>query len=297
MSILSNKRVEDLTGQRFGYLIVLKFDYEKIEGKRKTYFWLCQCDCGQTKSFTRYEILRQEVASCGCQFKKTPIHNLLGMTFGRWKVIGTAPNKGRRRYFLCECECGTQRNVNVDGLTGGLSKSCGCLKAEQQSTRAKTHGAKSKSVNQSGLHAKTYSAWQGMINRCRYERLKCWKNYGGRGIKVCPQWEHSFEQFLADMGEKPSTSHSIERKFVDGDYTPDNCVWATRKEQSRNTRRTVLLTHNGKTQCVADWAIELGFSVSSLHDRLRLGWTVEEALTVPKNTRIADWRKLHSQGT
>lgn len=294
MSILSNKRVEDLTGRQFGYLTVLRFDHEKVVGANKMFFWLCQCECGETKSLTRSHILSHQSASCGCQFKRKPIPDLTGKVFTRWTVIEPSPEQTKPAKYLCICECGNSKNISAYNLMNGLSHSCGCLKSEILSAKAKTHGAKSKGVDQNGLYAKTYRAWRGMIDRCRYESHKYWKNYGGRGIKVCPQWEHSFEQFLADMGEKPSASHTIERKIVDKNYTPDNCVWATRKEQARNTRRTVLLTHNGKTQCVADWAVELGFNTSSLHDRRRLGWTVEEILTVPKNTRIADWRKLHS---
>lgn len=116
-----------------------------------------------------------------------------------------------------------------------------------------------------------------MLDRCRRPNNHAFASYGARGIKVCQRW-HSFENFAADMGERPSTRHSLDRIDNNGSYEPGNVRWATPAEQVRNTRRSVLLTMDGKTLCVADWATELGISRYTLYDRLRRGWTPSRTL-------------------
>ncbi|MGY8988455.1 MAG: hypothetical protein ACKVG7_07840, partial [Flavobacteriales bacterium] len=106
--------------------------------------------------------------------------------------------------------------------------------------------------------------------------------YGGRGISVCDRWRDSFENFLADMGERPSNEHSIDRKDNDGNYEPDNCRWATKKEQGRNRRSNRILTFNNKTQTLIEWSEELGISSAVIRQRIKAsGWSIEEALTTP----------------
>ncbi len=125
----------------------------------------------------------------------------------------------------------------------------------------------------------THVIWLGMIQRCRDPNAQDWDRYGGRGIKVCERWQ-SFENFLADMGVRPD-GMSVERDDNDGDYTPDNCRWATRSEQQRNRRSNVLLTYNGETLCVAEWAIRTGINRMTLHTRINRDWPVERILTAP----------------
>lgn len=134
------------------------------------------------------------------------------------------------------------------------------------------------------VHGKTgtpeFNAWQAMHARCSNLRCKSYKNYGGRGIKVCRHWA-TFENFLDDVGERPSAKHSLERKDNAGDYVPSNCVWATAQEQANNRRSNVWLTCEGRTQTLQQWADELGTTHTTLYMRLRRGWTVEKALTYP----------------
>jgi hypothetical protein len=121
--------------------------------------------------------------------------------------------------------------------------------------------------------------WRGIINRCTDHRRPGYKNYGGRGISICERWM-TFENFLEDMGKRPSVKHSVDRRDNDGWYCPENCYWATRAQQSRNTRRTRFLEFNGKRQCMTDWAHELGVNPALLATRLNLlKWPVEKALT------------------
>ena len=120
-----------------------------------------------------------------------------------------------------------------------------------------------------------------MIRRCVSPEDPSYPRYGGRGIHVCQRWMDSLENFIADMGRRPSPKHSIERKDNDRGYEPDNCVWATRAEQSRNTSRNRLLTFNGQTMCLTDWAIATGINRSAIRLRLNRGWSVADALSTP----------------
>ena len=125
----------------------------------------------------------------------------------------------------------------------------------------------------------TYRTWSHMKGRCSNPNEARYKDYGGRGIKVCERWM-KFENFLEDMGEKPDNK-TLDRIDNDGDYCPENCRWATIDQQSRNTRRSKIMTYNGKTQPMIDWAEELGISYAVLKTRTRRGWTTERALGTP----------------
>ncbi len=131
--------------------------------------------------------------------------------------------------------------------------------------------------------SREYRSWQMMKHRCHNPRYTQFRDYGGRGIAVCPRWRDSFEDFLADMGPRP-VGTSIDRIDKNGNYEPSNCRWATEQEQKRNTRRNVLMTFNGKTQCLTDWAAESGIPYKTLEARRRYGWTDERALTQPVQT-------------
>jgi hypothetical protein len=125
-----------------------------------------------------------------------------------------------------------------------------------------------------------YKTWFGMMDRCRKPTHQLFELYGGRGITVCERW-HLFENFYADMGDKPGPGYSIERKDNDGNYCPENCVWATAKDQARNRRNITALTWRGKTQTVSAWAEELGMLYVTLKQRLRTGKPLDDILTRP----------------
>jgi hypothetical protein len=127
----------------------------------------------------------------------------------------------------------------------------------------------------------TYSIWIGMRQRCTNPNAPHYGCYGGRGIKVCERWQ-LYENFLSDMGERP-TGLSIDRVNNDGDYEPSNCRWATKQEQVENTRSNRTLTLNGETLTLSAWARRLGWPPVTIHNRLLRGWSVEDALTKPRN--------------
>lgn len=142
----------------------------------------------------------------------------------------------------------------------------------------KQHGHTTKTTS-----SPTYKSWHMMKQRCTNPKYSQYNDYGGRGITVCTQWLE-FSAFLADMGVRPAGA-SLERLDNAKGYSPDNCVWADRKQQQRNMRRNRNLTHNGVTMCMSDWAAELGLKPHSLSKRIDVcGWSVEKALSTPKKS-------------
>ncbi len=127
-----------------------------------------------------------------------------------------------------------------------------------------------------------YRAWRNMRQRCNNKNVPNYYRYGGRGITVCQQWD-TFETFLEDMGLRPSAKHSIDRRDNNGNYEPSNCYWATREQQENNKESTILLTHNGRTLSLAQWAKELGMSYDHIRSRYRYGWDIASIIKTPKN--------------
>lgn len=120
-----------------------------------------------------------------------------------------------------------------------------------------------------------------MLQRCFNPDAPEYRNYGARDITVCERWRNSFEAFYSDIGPRPTKNHSIERINNSGDYSPENCRWATQKEQSRNKRNNRFLTYKGETLSMVEWAERLGMSYSVLNNRMFYNWPIERALTEP----------------
>jgi len=152
--------------------------------------------------------------------------DITGEKFGKLTAIReVGRGKWNKRRYLCSCDCGKAKLVTFDHLRSGSSKSCGCVAAKKASERLTKHG----------MHnTKVYGAWHNIKARCNKPNNKHYHNYGGRGIKMCVEWEESFEAFYADMGDPPSSSHSVERVDNNKGYEPSNCKWATPIEQAVN---------------------------------------------------------------
>jgi len=152
---------------------------------------------------------------------------MAGMVVGRLTVLELAENDKRHRaQWLCQCSCGTTKVLGGIALRRKAILSCGCLRDEKIAAVRRTHRM---------TRSPEYHVFSGMVARCENKKNGRYHRYGGRGIKVCSRWRDNFEVFLADMGERPSSKHTIERLDNDGDYEPGNCVWATRKQNDRNT--------------------------------------------------------------
>lgn len=180
-----------------------------------------------------------------------------------------------RALWLARCDCGKEKVVAVSDIRNGHTRSCGCLRHKLLVQRMTKHGHSTRAGWSS-----TYKKWKGMIDRCTHKSFSKWEHYGGRGIRVCKRWRSSFEAFLEDMGEAP-TGMSLDRINPDGNYTPGNCRWATQKQQARNKRTSVMVTARGETLCVAEWAERVGICETSIHRRLRKGWSHERAVFTP----------------
>lgn len=206
--------------------------------------------------------------------------DLTGQRFNRLTVVGFS-HRDRKAYFWnCRCDCGNLRTVDANHLKRGNTKSCGCLQREHISTLAEKtltkHGH-----SPSGNETDTYHIWAGVKSRCLNPKNEKFHAYGGRGIKVCERWL-VFSNFLQDMGERPTTKHSIHRKDNDGDYCPGNCSWALKLEQANNTRTNHFLTFKGKRLTMAQWARITGIRYENIKNRINnLGWSVQQALTTP----------------
>lgn len=194
-------------------------------------------------------------------------------------------SKDRHLFWYCVCDCGNITSVNSTHLGSSRIRSCGCLKKEQLAQRVTKHH-----LSQSA----EYVSWTGMKYRCYGVNCKNYKNYGGRGITICDRWLNSFDNFLEDMGFRPTPNHSIDRfPDVNGNYEPSNCRWATDAEQMRNLRGNVNITINGKTLCATDWAKEEGVSMSAglIMERKRNGWSDYDAVFAPKQVNGKKRRK------
>ena len=218
------------TGARFGRLTFVE-RCASLKGESRGLF---RCDCGQSKEINLASVRSGRSKSCGCGHLdgfRSRRRNLEGQRFGRLVAISAFdPGQFARTMWRCRCDCGNPTIVQTQNLLSGHTTSCGCAKVEHTPAN-KTHG---RSMER-GKYL-TYRSWQSMIARCenpRTTRFECW---GGRGIKVCDRWRHSFRSFVEDMGERPR-GLALDRDNNDGDYEPGNCRWATPKEQAANRRR------------------------------------------------------------
>lgn len=189
----------------------------------------------------------------------------IGKRFGRWVVVKANISDG---YHSCLCDCGTLKNVYHHNLVRGKSTSCGCFAREMSRKRA-THGM---------AGTPEYQTWNRMWSRCTNPIVERYKNYGGRGIKVCERWL-SFESFYEDMGAKPSPRHSIGRIDNNGNYCPENCRWETQEEQKSNTSRTIFIAIDGKKRSLIDVSDDIGVRADCLRQRVRAGMEIDALLS------------------
>jgi hypothetical protein len=205
--------------------------------------------------------------------------DITGQKFNRLTVLGVSASTPKWPYmWVVKCDCGNIRVSGKSHLSLGKYTSCGCRKAENKST----HGA----TRKGSIKTQEYGIWEKMKARCYNPSQHAYHRYGGRGILMCERWRTSFSAFYEDMGKRPSKLYQIDRIDNDGPYSPENCRWVTRKEQSRNKSTNVLLHAFGETLCVTDWANRLGITTSSLSKRLRKGWPLEVALSTPRTLKF-----------
>lgn len=195
------------------------------------------------------------------------------------KIVGK--NSSGNYKWLCQCDCGNEKIVLQSNLRAGNTVSCGCHRKEI--LLHKTHGEN---------HTDLYGVWHGMMLRCHTKSYRAYKWYGARGIIVCDHW-HKYENFRDWANQNGyQKGLTIERINNNKGYSPDNCRWATTKEQQNNRRSNHLVTYNGETHNITQWGEITGLGFDTIARRLKNGWSIEDTLTKPKRIRKRKENKL-----
>lgn len=190
------------------------------------------------------------------------IENLIGKKFGRLTVIGIDDKPSRKTYFVCQCDCGNVKTIRGDSLKCGAVKSCGCLKKEQD----KINLTANHSHKQSGT--RLYQIWIGMKMRCNNVHDTSYHRYGGRGIKVCEEWENKFENFYNwSIKNGYDETLTIDRINNDGNYEPNNCRWANAKEQCNNRETNIKITIGNSTKTLTEWCLIFNLDFKMIYAR------------------------------
>lgn len=206
--------------------------------------------------------------------------SLIGKQFGRLTVVGIyGKDKSGHTLLSCRCSCGNMTTAQLYQLRNNIKKSCGCLKKEMGKINFTKHGE---------AHRRLYVLWIGIKKRCYSEKCSSYKNYGGRGIKMCPEWKDdyvAFRDFMLSIGYDESISskyQTIERIDVNGNYEPNNCKLTTMKEQNLNKRNNHLVTYKGVTKTITEFAEDFNLDVNTILNRINnFGYSIEKALEKP----------------
>ena len=263
----------DLTGQRFGKLTVIS----KAEIKDDLRHWKCKCDCGNYIDVPATRLKRGITKSCGClkvDRGREKTKNLIGMRFGKLKVIELETSENGNIKWKCLCDCGNVKIVPSKYLLAGNVRSCGCLRNKFVVSCEKREKLS---------HTRIYNIWTLMKGRCYNIKNRGYKDYGGRGITVCDEWKNDFQKFYDwAMENGYSDELSIDRIDNNGNYEPSNCRWTDVITQANNKRSNTIIEYNGEKKTLAEWSREIGINYNVLKDRLyKLHWNISKAFETP----------------
>lgn len=261
----------DLTGEKFGKLEALrKVNPHITSGGRYITMWECRCGCGNIAIVSSQKLRNGHTTSCGCNKQSNKggrFSDLTGRKFGRLtvlKYLDLHERTDKRKCWLCQCECGEIKSFAANKLINGTTLSCGCLKSERLANLNKKYQYANKRL---------YSIYAAMLERCYNKKNKEYKNYGGRGIKVCEEWEENYDKFAAwafSNGYNVNAKRgecTIDRINVNLDYSPANCRWISNTEQQNNKRRHIFVTYDATIYTLADLARKLAIPYSFMRYR------------------------------
>ena len=257
-----------MNGKRSGNLTIIDFHHKTNAHS----YWRCICDCGRETVVRKDCLSTARTKSCGC-LKSSVAKKNIGEKINRLTIIGLAKTKTGHNGFEALCECGSITIASRSDLKSGHTKSCGCYAKEVKGDGTRTHGK---------AKTRLHGIRNGMTQRCYNPNRKAYKDYGGRGIKVCGEWRSDyvvFENWALGNGYRESLC--IERIDNDGNYEPSNCRWATPKEQANNRRhspRQRVININGQPHFLSDLAKENGLKPDIVSARFRRGWKMPELL-------------------
>ena len=250
-------RLIDLTGRTFGRLFV----FARADNVNGRAYWKCRCNCGNSTVVAASSLRRGNTKSCGCISREK--ENLIGRRFERLTVISESERRGRTLMWHCRCDCAKEVAVSGNDLRSGNTKSCGCLRVEMNTT----HGV---------YDTRLYWIWHGMHRRCNDPKRRIYHRYGGRGIRVCAEWNDANKFYLWAIANGYQDGLQIDRIDNDGDYCPENCRWVTKKENANNTSQSVFIEYEGQRRTIAEWARITGVPHSTIKGRLIAGKPPEE---------------------
>lgn len=272
----------NLVGKRFGELVVVARVGSDPRGKAR---WHVRCDCGEGTFADTNSLRSGTKTSCGCKVgraaaernARTHHGSMVGQQFGRLTVMERrGSDRNQKALWLAECACGARVTKTTGQLRSGHTRSCGCLRSETAKRTFTKHG-----LTAGRRASPEIATWSAMIRRCHDPRESHYPWYGARGIKVCARWRASFGAFLADMGIRPGPGFTLDRIDNDGDYTPENCRWATSAEQSRNRSDNHWIEIDGERRTLVDWARARGLKYQTIVKRIERGWSERDAVLTP----------------
>lgn len=270
-----DRRIDDLTGKKFGRLTVIK-ENGRTNGKRKLVKWICRCECGNIVERTGKALKTSKNSGCdNCKFIR---EDLTGKRYGKIKVLSMKGHENGTIIWNCVCDCGKELEVSTGRLNSGHVQSCGCVKKERLIKQNTTHGKS---------NTRLYEIWIGMKKRCYNSNCSAYESYGGRGICICNEWLSDFMNFyIWAMGSGYNDNLSIDRIDVNGNYEPSNCRWATTDEQSSNKRDTVYYEMFGLKKPLTEWCKYAEIKYYRAYQRLYNGnqpFDKEELMKIEKN--------------
>lgn len=217
--------------------------------------------------------------------------DLTGQRFGRLQVLcREGSNKYKKATWRCKCDCGNEKVVIGSKLLIGETQSCGCYGYERRNEGSRKH-----QTIHGQKYTRLYDTWNNIKQRCNNPHHISYKYYGGKGIRVCDEWNNDFMTFYKwafENGYNPQKDEirknrlTIDRIDSDKDYCPENCRWATYKEQANNRTNTRFLTYNNETKTISDWAKIFNLNHNSIYRRLNYGWDIEKTLTTPLQIKM-----------